>query len=507
MKKFHLFILLTIIGVGIFLRSYRFSELFYFTHDEETIVWRTMPLLRDHNLFLLGGVTPFHVHLGPWFYYLSAVSLFISSGNPLGWGILAALVSTCTMLMLFILTRKLYGLVPGLLAASYYATSYLMVAFDRHWWPLSLGPLLILLVIQFFHQAAPLGLTLALGFHTDPSNWALVLLSLFTRKKTLAIALTIIAISLLPLVAFDLKNSGKNILFARQYFTETKPHQGWNLDRFIWTALYIPRTLGRLVYSPQTELTEIHSYCQQYSQGRIESAPIVTTILVVVIIMSYFFLPPLYQRGDQGELLIKRYFLLIFVGLNIYGNFFSSDLFDHYLVTLFPLFFIMIASILVRLPRALSCVAIILFVVINFNSFLHISDRYGYADKLAAVDWTVDKLDNQPFSLDVLGSCFRYSGIRYLFTLQGQEPDLSYVDPNFFWLYKTPPKTEYPGKHVVFVMPNFSPAQRDTTESAEFQEQYQNLLGNIIARRQFGDIDVLIVDNRDQKFHINFSQQ
>ena len=498
MKKSSLLIA-AIIAVGLSLRLFNLANLFYFTHDEETIVWRIMPLLRDRNLFLLGGVTPFHVHLGPWFYYLSAVMLLISGLNPLGWGIMAAIVSVFTMAMLFILTRKLYGLVPGLLATSYYATSFLMVAFDRHWWPLSLGPLLSLSVIYGLINSNPiiLGAAIAIGFHTDPSNWALILLTgsvLVMRRqlKILSITAIFLAVSFVPLVAFDLKHQGQNISAINQYFSETKSHQGLSRAKFVFTALYIPRTLGRLLYSPQTELTKIYSYCPQYSQRRIESAPLITTIMAIIL-LGWFFL------STKSSAIIKLYFGLVIVGINVYGNFFSSDLFDHYLTTLFPLFFLILARAMNRLPRRLAIITTILFVAINLNSFRHITNRYGYGDKVSAVSWVSQELNGQPFSLDIVGSCFRYSGIRYLFTLQGNEPDLSFVDPNFFWLYKSVPKTTYPDKHVVLVM-------FDNQEPPAVKQQYLDLLSRVTSRRQFGNIDVLIVDNSDKTFSINFSQ-
>ena len=127
-------ILITVLGL--FLRLFNLSSWFYFTHDEETIIWRVMPFIRDYNPFLLGGVTPFHVHLGPWFYYLSALVLKISRLNPLGWGATAALLSVMAMWLTFYVGKVFFNRRVGLIALLLYATSFLMIAFDRHWWPL-----------------------------------------------------------------------------------------------------------------------------------------------------------------------------------------------------------------------------------------------------------------------------------------------------------------------------------------------------------------------------------
>ena len=471
-----------IIALGFFLRLFNLSSWFYFTHDEETIIWRVMPLLRDHNPFLLGGVTPFHVHLGPWFYYLSAFILKLSQLNPLGWGITAAIFSLLTMWLIFYVGKLLFNRRVGMIALLLYATSFLMIAFERHWWPLYFDPLITLITLLSLHQIINgqslylilLSLSLSFGFHTDPSNWGLLLLTAVTWikfkpeiiKKHLNIAILIFLVSFLPLIVFDIKHQGVNLASARQYFSETKPHQGWNISRFWQVLLYVPQGLSRLIYAGSSDLTSVYSYCRQL----ITPHPIV--IIITLIVLISFAILSWRRRHEPSYWLLGSYFFLLLIGLNLYGNFFNSDLFDHYLATLFPVFFLILAWFLDRFWPS-----IIIFVAANLVLFNRTTTQDSYSLKRQAVDWAIEQVGDRSFSLDSLSQCFRYNGTRYLFTLAGREPTQSFVDSNFSWLYSVPSTTGYAPIKVVFV----------------YQDFRGSLPSNITARHAFGPWEVLIL--------------
>lgn len=472
-------ILITLLGF--FLRIINLPEWFYFTHDEETIAWRVMPLLRDANPFLLGGVTPFHVHLGPWFYYLSALILKFSHLDPLGWGIAAAVFSLLTMGLMFYVAKLLFNHRVGMIALLLYATSFLMIAFERHWWPLYFGPLLSLIVLICLYQlikgksifVISLGLVLAFGFHTDPSNWGLLLLTAVTWikfkpkiiKKHLNIAILIFLISFLPLIIFDIKHQGVNLAGVKQYFSETQPHQSWSLSRFWEVLLYLPRGLSRLIYASTSDLTSIYTYCRQLPDHTM-------AIIVTVIFLGLFTFIAWTRRHQPAYWLLGSYFFLLLIGLNLYGNFFNSDLFDHYLSTLFPVFFLILAWFINRFWPS-----IVVFVAINLYLFSRTTTQDSFLLKRQAAAWTIEQVSDEPFALDSLSSCFRYNGTRYLFTLAGKEPAKSFVDSNFSWLYHTLPATSYVPNKVIFVHADYT----------------GSLPNNIIASQTFGSWKVLII--------------
>ena len=496
-----------IVLFALILRLFNLAELFYFTHDEETIVWRTMSLLRDKNLFLLGGVTPLHVHLGPWFYYLSAVILWFAKLNPLGWGAAGAIVGAFTTLLIYVLGKKFYSRRVGIIAAALNAVSFLSITYDRHWWPLVLDPLLsvsaLFILTQLAnkkYQLAPiLGVLLALGFHSDPSNWGLLILSVVVfykyklplKQKSILAGFAIFLFSFAPLIAFDISNQGANLKGVNQYFTETKPDQGLSFGRLQDTLLYIPQSLSRLLVSESTDLSHSYAYCPKYSKTRLDNASAIM-VLTTTAALAFFLLRKSKRKIDW---IIKAYLVVLILGINIYGNFFSSDLFDHYLATLFPVFFLVVATFadkLLKKQQLFTVLVLSLLVLLNLNAVRNTTNSQGYLDKLAAVGWVSANLGNKPFALDSQGECFRYNGIRYLFTLAGHDPDLSFVDPNFFWLYDKLPQVSYPETLVVFS------SVKDNQKNSKIYSQ------NLIEKKQFGSTQVLIIDNSSGEFSIEF---
>lgn len=511
MKKRFWLVFALIAGLALLLRLWRLEELFYFTHDEETIVWRVMPLLRDKDLFLLGGVTPFHVHLGPWFYYLSAAILALSKLNPLGWGMAAAILGAITTVTIGFVAASLYDRRTGIIASLLFATSFLMIVFDRHWWPLVFNPLISLIVIyslaklsqRKYQFVLPLSVSLAFGIHTDPSLWALALLipavwlkyRLSPKNKSIIIGMGFVLASFIPLIAFDVANAGTNIRGLTQYFAETTSTRGASPDRFIWTLVYIPKTLGRLLFETNTELTRLYSYCAQYRWGRLENTAPLMTLLATSILAFFLFR----KKKKPIDWIITTYFITIFIGVTIYGALFGSDLFDHYLATLFPLFLIMAALVVNKIWQRHRFIAVGLvgaFIIFNLKTLAHATNQQSWKVKQTAVNWVDKELGEAPFALESLGSCFKYNGVRYLFTLAGHEPKVSFVDPNFFWLYAKPPQTEYPDTLVVFATPN--------ELSREDTARYQELLARIRVRQRFDTLEVLIVDNSHRQFSIDF---
>src|SRR3989344_4607280 len=78
-----------IIAFGLFLRLINLRSWFQFEFDEEVIAWKLRQFIVFGKPFLIGGGTPFGFHLGPAFYYLSAVPLFFFRLDPIGWGVAA----------------------------------------------------------------------------------------------------------------------------------------------------------------------------------------------------------------------------------------------------------------------------------------------------------------------------------------------------------------------------------------------------------------------------------
>ena len=508
-------VLLLIIFCGVILRVYRLRELFHFTFDEEVFAFVGKRMFVNHHIPLIGGVTPFHVHVAPYFYWISGVFLYLSKLNPIGWGVVAAIFSGIVMLVLYQTGKELFNKYVGILAVFLYSFSFYQNVFDRHYWGLIVDGLVSLLSIYSLHKIIKgnqqylylLAVTLVFGMHADLTALALFVLTgiafLYFRpvvsKKVLAKALLIFLVSFLPLVIFDLRHNFVNSRGFLQYFDELKTVQKKSvtttpLDSF----LFLPRITARLMYPfGDHDLAKLYSYCSQHVYSRVMATPILVAFVVVflfTILVLYTFKEK--QKNLYGLKLILFAFFSTYLGVIFYGSFLKGDLFDHYLAPLFPLFFLVIAFFLFHIGKKSKIILLVflaIFVITNSQYVVTAQHRFGYQDKVSAVQWAIQETRDQPFELDVISSCFAYNGYRYLFYLYGKEPDKSYVDVNFTHLFDKPPAEKHPSYLVVITNPDFE-------ETGKYYQEYNRYKEKLIKRAQFGMIEVLLVDNSNLDF-------
>ena len=524
-RQKHFLFLLALLLSAVLLRVWRLPELFHFTYDEEIIAFVGKRIFVNHHVPLIGGVTPMHVHLAPYFYWFSALFLGLSNLQPIGWGVVAAGIAACTLIALFITGEKLFNRRVGMIAAVVYTFSFSQIVFDRHYWGLSLNGLFGLLTILSLHGllqgkwkfGIPLALVFFTAFHSDPSTLILYLLvlvivgiahfrpqafSLTEEHKKLMVKTGLVMsgvflVSLLPLVLFDLRHNFSNSRGILLYLEEVRSGKQGNLPvRPLATLFFLPRILSQaLVPSSSADLATLYSYCPQYVQGKLNAVP-PPVLFTVLMLFGFAFYQGLKSKTNHNSFLI----LLLLFGISLFGIFtygivFRGDLFDHYLVTLLPPFYLLMATLFDRYwrRRLLLFGLLLFFISSNLLQLSSVQHRFGYRDKSQAVQWIVNESGETDFSLDVIGDCFRYNGYRYLFYLAGKEPVKSYVDANFTHLYDQPPAQDHPP--LLFVIVN-----QDSYDSTAFQMEYENYKAAALKRIYIGNIEVLKVNNQNLKF-------
>lgn len=514
-KKLNIVLLIFIIATGVLLRLWKLSELFHFTYDEEIFAFVGKRMFVNYHIPLIGGVTPMHVHVAPYFYWLSGFFLFLSKLNPLGWGVVSAVLSAVTMGVLYKLGKTIFDKRVSLIAVFIYNFSFYMNIFDRHYWGLVFDGMLSLLTFYFLYKIIQgkekylvlLTGVLAFGIHTDLSTLTLVVLTviswiIFKPKvsgKILSVGILVFLISFMPLVLFDLRHDFSNSRGILQYIEEVhEGRKGVLNESPVDALLFIPRGLARTLYVyGNSDLARQYSYCANHVIQRLHEVP---WWMIIGVISSFVFLFWLAkhnkQKGEKiGLQLILLLFASTFIGVSIYGVLFKGDLFDHYLGTLFPIFILSVAFILSKIikNRLVMTIILLMFSISNLLLLLKAQHRFGYADKKQAVEWSISTLNDKEFSLDVIGDCFRYNGYRYLFYLYGKEPAKSYVDANFTHLYDKPPATSHPRYLVVFTNP-------DWVETESYANEYNKYKQKLVTSAKFGTIEVLIVDNQNLDF-------
>lgn len=491
MRKKSLLLLDLILIVCLFFRLFKLNELFYFTMDEEVIAFRSWGLFVLKRPFLIGAASPLQFHLPPYFFYLSALLLAPFKFNPAGWGIAAALIGALTAYFLFRLAVKIFNKKTAILAALFYSVSFTAVFFDRHYWPMSLSPLLIVLALLLLTKISikkiwpKLGLAgiLTLGLSADPSNIPLALTIFFSKiKSKVTILVTFLLLFFTPLIMFDLRHQWTNLLGISRFFSSTASHQ-FTLSNIVNSLLLLPRSLTRFWYSPQTDLLQLHGYCIPFARARQNNLPMILVILAVIILIWFI------RQSLKSKLIVLKTtaYLLIFylLGVTVFGSL-GFSLFDHYLTGLLPIFAIITVLVISKLPKFFQLILVILFVTVNLWQIVKVQNPYGLKAKQDLVVWANQQLAGQPFALDSVSKCHRENGLRYLFEISNSPPAISFMDPNFAWLYRQPPGAVMPDK-ILLVTDKIIPLSQPIINSA-----------------QFGAMKVYILDNSRQTYELSY---
>ena len=316
-------------------------------------------------------------------------------------------------------------------------------------------------------------------------------------KKTIVLASVIFFASFTPLILFDVRHNFVNIGGIRQYITDIQSKKSGAIAYSpLETILYVPRSLSRTLFvGGNRDLARQYSYCSQHASGRLAQ---VHPLMILGIVLLFWFVWTKRKESQYSSsvTLLLLPFLATYCGITLYGLVFRGDLFDHYMAVLFPLFFILVAFGLYQLSKRFPYLiigALPIFLAVNISHSLNAVHRFGYQDKINAVDWVIKQTGDNPFSLDVISTCFAYNGYRYLFYARGKEPSKSYVDANFSYLYDTPPAFEHPKLLVVITNPDFQ-------ETPSYYEEYHKYKQKLIQSAQFGTIEVMLVDNSNLDF-------
>lgn len=512
-KLFNYWPIYLLIIATLVLRIVNLESLFYFTYDESVPAFVGRRLIIWNHIPLIGGVTPFGVHLTPYFYWLSTAILWAGNLNPVAWGWAGAVFSTATTLMILLVGNLLGNKKVGFTAAIFWTFSYLANIYDRHFWALFWGPLLSLIVVfslyhlikgnkKYIYLLIP---ALILGISADPSNLVLVFFSVIIwflfkipLSKTNVIAWLFVILSLAPLLVFDLRHNFANSKPFFEFWQKEENSFGLSQPNIVDNFLIFPHATTRLMYTFGTNETSIqYSYAPLLIEEKYNQIPLLFTLFSAVILV-WFVLMFSKTKASTIQKLLALLFLIYFLGIQTYGTIFGADVFEHYISGLFPVFLLVLAFIVSRLPKKIWLIAISIFVATNLYKLVSSQNSHGLTFKRQAIEYSLKETAGKPFSLESLSTRWKYNGYRYLFAAYGTEPVKSYVDPNLAYLYGTTPVSEkHPNTVIAFVTHDF------TSETEDFYRNYATYKSHEVSSNIFGSIEVIVMDNSSGWFDQN----
>lgn len=418
----------TALILGTFLRFYHYYDWFFFSVDEEHYSFMTRMITVDHHFPLIGGpISGTKLYMAPWFLYFNAVWFWLSNNNPVFSGAVFTILELGVVIIIYLLGKKLFSAKAGAVGALLYAGSFLLTLFDRHYWNITLTPLISILtfygLLRYLEGSRKwlivTALVLGFGLSSTFSVFAVFLFALLVlvlyKKRDLSLFLGIIALMHLPLLFFDLRH---DFWLWRALFSV---HAAGSVTGNAFELLI--QTLGKaLVITSPLDVSNETSICDIKHY-----APEVWAVVLGLISM-------------MGIIFSKR---KILIGLLLFINIFSLFLFraepgERHFLPFLPVFFVLAGIVLAKLPKIVTTVIIISLLAINFSSFINSYASFGILKKENIVKNIITKTKAGEFYLDSVGSCHKW-GYRYLFSEFNHEPAASYLDADFSWMYSQKP--------------------------------------------------------------------
>lgn len=228
----------TIFLVALLARLYKIRDLMIFISDQGWFYISAQKLVSGLE-FPLVGITSSHtwLHQGAYWTYILAVGQLLFGFDPVVGSYIAVVFGLFTLVLLFLILKNLFNVKVALIASFIYATSPLMIVYDRfsyHTNPIPLFVLIMFYFLQKFYLSSKVKyLYFAMFFLGVLYNFELatqlliavilgmlVLKYLFNSKtftkfftlKNISIALVFYLIPLIPILIFDVSHGFKQTI-------------------------------------------------------------------------------------------------------------------------------------------------------------------------------------------------------------------------------------------------------------------------------------------------------
>lgn len=426
--------LICILVVAAFLRLYKIADYMTFLGDEGRDVLIVYNILHGHLTLLGPTASVGGFFLGPIYYYFMAPFLWVFNYNPVGPAIMVALIGITTVFLVYKVGSDFFNKQVGLIAASLYAISPLVVAYSRSSWNPNPMPFFSLLTLYILYKALSknnnkffllagllLGVTMQLHYLAIFLGVIIAVYILFIRRSFLKAVKDYLFIFLgfivgwSPFLAFEGRHGFPNIqsIFS---FIFSSGDTGGNSHFFATISNVFFRLFGRLVtYYPPPEQVAIGAHKNialwNYATLALGIASLVTFIR---------------SKNSSQRILLLTWFVL---GVGLFG-FYKKSIYDYYFGFMFPLPFLLVGFFLYKLylykgsiGKILSVGIITILVLLNLSGipFLSVPNK-----QLAQVEEiskaVIDKTDNKPFNFALITGGNSDHAYRYFLKVWNRDP-------------------------------------------------------------------------------------
>jgi len=353
-KKTTLFFFI-ILCVASFLRLYRFETHLEFLDDQGRDALIMKRILIDHDLTLLGpGTSVGKMYLGPLYYYVMVPFLAMTYPEPTGPAYAIAVMGILTVVLVYVIGKRMIGEGPALIASALYAISPQTIQLSRFSWQPNPAPLVALVMMWCMYRALHtknvwwwVGVAgcFAILSHLHyvallsalPSGILLIYDMMRSWKKkgmvwswigVWIISALIMIVSILPLVAFDLRHDHLILKGFQEFLQDQRRPVAWTTRA--WHAL--TDTHGRSMFVT----AELYGLSKKWRLLN-------TGVTLFVVAAAIYFAKK--KTSSLGVRIVVLWLVASIIGLSIYPDTIHS----HYVAFLFPASFFVLGIVAHRI--------------------------------------------------------------------------------------------------------------------------------------------------------------
>jgi 4-amino-4-deoxy-L-arabinose transferase-like glycosyltransferase len=458
MKKIETWILsawpiISIIFIGAFLRLYKISLYMTFLGDEGRDVLIVKRMIVDGKWTLLGPTASVGgFFMGPIYYYFMAPFLWLWHLNPVGPAIMVALFGIATIYLVYYIGKRIFGNSVGLIAASLYAISPLVISYSRSSWNPNVIPFFSILLFYLLWDVVShghwnrlfwIGLILGIGLqlhYTYLSLFAVVFLWFFLHgkwkehiKDYFMICIGFLT-GFFPFLLFEVRHGFMNIRSILLFVFEGKD-TGFSLYNAVSNSIdvyfrlfgrlliRIPEkgALGNLPFIEKTVLTDTTWIMAFFA----------CVLFAVIFLKKSVFFKYVRLSSKQQELFfigMKLMFLWVFTVLCFFG-FYKKAIYDYYFGMMYFVPFWIIGLfyfVLERLGMVTKLLGILVVGSLVIYNLMGIPFRYAPNDQLGQVERIskaiIDETEGKPFNFALITGGNSDHAYRYFFEIWGRSP-------------------------------------------------------------------------------------
>ncbi len=217
------FLIIAILLLNIFFRSYQAVERYGYAHDADLFSWIVKDIIDNKHLRLVGQLTSSPgIYIGPLYYYLLVPFFLITNMDPVGAILFSIVLGVVTAISFYWIFKKLYNPTTGLVALFVQSVMLSRIGPDR-WivptitsslWEVWFFYCIVSILRANFSVLPLLGLLVALIWHINFSlapilitiPLAVALSGKFPKVKQLFLGMVAFLVSSIPLFVFEYKH-------------------------------------------------------------------------------------------------------------------------------------------------------------------------------------------------------------------------------------------------------------------------------------------------------------